>query len=116
MRTRPTKPRLLNEGGVTRTSLKNAKRLEKRLGLPVRIELHRHPNGPEWYVVTAMYEHGDEHDFTGFSWGYNGEGPTGLLEFLKRSGVDIEIKDIILLRESKEGLVWSWPQPRKVGS
>lgn len=102
------KPRLLIEGGITQTSLKNDRRLTKRLGSPIRIELH-HSNGGEWYRVVAMYESGDRHEFTGFAWGYGGEGPRGLLEFCQRHNIPLTAQEIGRLDNTGEGLVWTWP-------
>lgn len=85
------------EGGVTQRSLENAKRLIKRRGIPKYIKLHF--NDDDWYVVRAVWPDNSIHDFTGFSWGYRGEGPHGLAEFFKMIGVPHSIDDIA-----------SWPE------
>ena len=108
-----SKPQLLNEGGVTRISLQNERRLGKRLGRPVRVELHYNPDGVEWYQVKAMYDSGDSHVFTGFSWGYSGEGPRGLLEFCQRNDIPLAMKDIVELDNSTKGRAWVWPVPNE---
>ena len=109
------KPRLLKEGGITETSLKNGKRLAKRLGTPVRVELHYSGTG-EWYRVVAMYESGDLHEFTGFAWGYGGEGPRGLATWCKENGVPLDIRAIAALDNTTDGLTWTWPERAETGS
>lgn len=104
------KPQLLKEGGVTQTSLKNERRLSKRLGRPVRVELHYDPDGAEWYCVKAFYDSGDAHVFTGFAWGYNGEGPRGLLEFCQRNNVPLTAEEITQLDNRTKGMPWAWPE------
>lgn len=103
------KPRLLNEGGITQTSLKNNRRLTKRLGSPVRVELHYDPNGAEWYRAVAMYSNGDKHTFTGFAWGYSGEGPRGLLEFCQYHDIPLTSQEIHGLDNRMKAMTWVWP-------
>ena len=103
------KPRLLIEGGITQTSLKNDRRLTKRLGSPIRLELHYSKTG-EWYRAVAMYESGDRHEFTGFAWGYPGEGPRGLLELCQRHNIPLTAATLIVLNNTAEGLTWAWPK------
>lgn len=103
------KPRLLNEGGITQTSLKNGKRLAKRLGPPVRVEAHFNPNGSEWYRVIAFYESGDSHTFTGFAWGYGGEGPRGFAEWCEANEIPLTLKEISSMDNQNQCCAWSWP-------
>lgn len=102
---------LRDECGVTRYSLENARRLNKALGRPVRVECHYDPNGAEWYRVKAFYDSGDTHVFTGLSWGYNGEGPRGLLEFCQYNDIPLAIKDIVELDNNTKCCAWVWPTP-----
>ena len=105
-----SKPQLLKEGGVTQISLKNERRLSKRLGRPVRVELHYDPDSADFYQVKAMYDSGDSHVFTGFAWGYSGEGPRGLLEFCQRNEIPLEMMGILQLNKLyKKGCEWAWP-------
>lgn len=118
--TRPRKPQLRKEKGITRVSLENNRRLTKRLGRPVRVECHYDPDGVDWYTVKAFYDTGHTHEFTGFAWGYTGEGPHGLLEFCQYNGIDLEIGDIAKFDSRTEGIAWVWPEDssmpsRKVG-
>lgn len=106
-----SKPQLLDECGVTRVSLTNEGRLSKALGRPVRVELLYNPTIVEWYRVRAMYDSGDSHVFTGFSWGYNGEGPRGLLKFCQRNDLPLTMEEIAQLNNSTKGRVWVWPTP-----
>lgn len=77
------------EVGVTRFSLENAKELVAKYGRPFRVELKWVGEGPDWgYYTTAMWKDGKKHTFTGFAWGYGGEGPRGLKEFFKMIGVE----------------------------
>lgn len=103
------KPRLLIEGGITQTSLKNDRRLTKRLGAPCRLELHYSKTG-EWYRAVAFYQNGDQHVFTGFAWGYSGEGPRGLLEFCQHHEIPLDADEIDELSNNIEGMTWAWPK------
>jgi hypothetical protein len=80
---------LPQECGVTSISLENAYWLLTNLSVPTHIVLVEEPN--EWYVdATWIGEKFDEktltHRFSGFSWGYGGEGPHGLKVFLDACG------------------------------
>lgn len=78
---------LVKEGGTTRVSLVNLDILGV-FGIPVEIRVHW--STQEWFKVRVAWEdrNGEEvsHVFTGFSWGYFGEGPRGLEEALKAWG------------------------------
>ncbi len=72
------------EGGVTDISLENARLLLEAHGLPEAIELYQHPlyeEGAE-HLVEARWTDGTTHVFSGFAWGYTGDGPYGLETFL----------------------------------
>jgi hypothetical protein len=71
------------EGGITQISLQNADLLLREAGNPTYIELKK--IGDE-YLVLAKWP-GLIHMFTGFSWGYGGEGPSGLNTFLRACDV-----------------------------
>ncbi len=75
-----TSPRSLPEGGVTQISLHNARTLLHRHGQPRFVELYQ--DAAE-HMVEARWEKGITHHFSGFSWGYRGEGPSGLAEFFR---------------------------------
>jgi hypothetical protein len=47
---------------------------------------------PNEYFVDVSWEGGQAHRFSGFSWGYGGEGPQGLMTFLRALSLD-EIAD-----------------------
>jgi hypothetical protein len=69
------------ECGTTAISLENADLLIRQYGVPEFIELvmgYRQDN----YGVLAVWDC-TMHIFTGFSWGYGGEGPRGLQEFFQ---------------------------------
>ena len=103
------KPQLRTEGGITRFSLENNRRLTKRLGRPVRVECHYDPNVAEWYIVKAFYDSGLTHEFTGFSWGYTGEGCRGLLEFCQYNEIPLTMEEISSLNNNTKSLAWVWP-------
>ena len=69
------------EVGVTWKSLHNAELLIKRYGIPSRLDFSF--SDDEWFRVTATWANGKSHTFTGFAWGYRGEGPHGLLAFFQ---------------------------------
>ena len=103
------KPALSQEGGITEIALQNAETLRQALGAPVRVELHMDPNGVEWYRTRAFYDTGDHHTFTGFGWGYTGEGPRGLASFCQQNDIPLTINEIEDLDNKSKALVWSWP-------
>ena len=74
---------LQKECGVTGVSTANSVALLQHIGLPVSITLSF--DDVKWYQVVAVFASGYTHTFNGFSWGYDGEGCRGLLDFLKRS-------------------------------
>lgn len=86
--------KLEEECGVTDISLHNASFLINKYGMPSKIELMR--EGHEQLVKATFKEYGD-YIFTGFSWGYGGEGPHGLMKFLRECKFDVHIADIIAL-------------------
>lgn len=79
---------LQDECGVTRVSLENAYQLLHLHGVPYSIDLIRELN--EWNVVVKwmVAPSAVSHKFTGFSWGYRGEGPNGLLTFMESLGLE----------------------------
>lgn len=85
--------RLEKECGVTRISIRNAAKLRQERGVPDEIRLFEDMR--EDYVVQAIWyqqENGlfdSDHTFTGFSWGYAGEGPRGLRDFFEMCGVPV---------------------------
>ena len=85
------KPQLRREGGVTQLG----RRLRKRLGCPIRLELQMElqmePDGAlPWYRARVMYDSGDSHTFTGFSWGPSPE-------FCQNNDIPLTIHDIVKL-------------------
>lgn len=97
--------KIQEECGVTDISESNADFLIGKYGIPDRIRLHNHPeNG---YTVTVTWPHQGladtlVWDFTGFSWGYGGTGPHGLVRFLNRCGIDISIQEVASMDQEKE--------------
>ena len=76
--------KLTEECCVTVHSIENAKILVKAYGIPSVITITGDPSEAdhvvhcEWGRLFSKVAH----DFTGFSWGYGGEGPRGLYVFL----------------------------------
>ena len=96
----------VEEGGITENSLHNAEVLIKSLGIPNRVIL-TYVEDPWDYICTAVYGN-KSFMFSGFSWGYLGEGPRGLAKFL--ASIDSSrdesewIKTIVNLSKEQEGL------------
>lgn len=97
------------EGGITRIALANGRKLKEALGTPVRMELHYDAEGMEWYQTKVFYMTGETHVFTGFGWGYTGEGPHGLAEFCADNGIPLTLERIAMLNNQTTEMVWSWP-------
>lgn len=98
-------PVLDEECGVTDISLLNAKHLHDLYGLPTSIYCYYgkafdNSHDKEW-LVDATYSNGRVHRFTGFSWGYYGEGVRGLETFLDCYGGD-HIRDLNVLAKWKK--------------
>ena len=72
------------ECGVTEISLANAKELFDSYGHPVKVTCVYDPD--EWWQVHVewdSYDYEHKHVFSGFAWGYSGEGVRGLQRFLE---------------------------------
>ena len=100
---------LAEECGVTVNSLENAKIFVKAYGIPEKITLTGDPSEAD-YVVNCEWGRLFSlitFDFTGFSWGYGGEGPRGLYTFLHDicKATEVKMETIINLelkpRESR---------------
>lgn len=80
---------LKEEGGVTQISLHNARELINERGIPDAVELYWRERIGHCVQAIWLDEEGDatSHVFSGFSWGYAGEGPHGLLEFFEMIGM-----------------------------
>lgn len=97
---------------MTRISLENAKFLAETRGRPVSVELRRDAGAAGFldaYRVVARYVDGSSHEFTGFGWGYGGEGPNGLADFLRDSNVPLRREEVFALDGDARGRVWAWP-------
>ena len=80
------------EGGVTRLSLENARMIQDAGYRFVRGIMQYDNVGGDWWV-TAFFERNEEmasHKFGGFSFGYGGEGPRGLIEFSRMFGIGLD--------------------------
>ena len=101
---------LVPERGDTRTSLRNADYLLRTYGKPVSIELICGEDCN--YGVLAIWK-GTMHLFTGFSWGYTGEGPSGLDEFLHASGVwrYVIAKNIVIPKNDRRVVLGQTVEP-----
>lgn len=91
------------EGGVTSVSTRNLAQAIKILGAPTSIELV-----PEGVVV--VMEHG-AYLATGFTWGYRGEGPSGLAKMLMihtdlAKDLDEMLKMVSSWPKDKRGVIW----------
>lgn len=81
---------LEEEGGITQISLNNAWYSLERFGYPTTLELVEEKE--EWFVYATWKNDKNtievRHKFSGFSWGYGGEGPHGLMIFLEALGLN----------------------------
>jgi hypothetical protein len=100
---------LVVENGSTADSIRNADYLIRTYGYPLRIDLI---GGMDCnYGVLAIWKN-TMHLFTGFSWGYSGEGPSGLNEFFRASGVWSGVNAInINLKENEHRTVFEPASP-----
>lgn len=104
------------EGGVTQISLENAKALVRERGLPQIVQLvNAGKDASEHEVVATWVGNEDtspdiEFTFTGFAWGYGGEGPRGLAEFFRMTGLDCRVPTQVISRlpQNQEGMVLSF--------
>jgi hypothetical protein len=101
--------RLKPEGGVTQISLENALQLIEEKGPPDLVQLINEGKNTSEHAVVATW--GDfSHTFTGFSWGYGGEGPNGLAKFFRMVGLQHRIPTCVIgkLPQNKPGLLLSF--------
>ena len=77
----PRNSKLKKECCATSVSLHNAAILVARYGIPKMFSLEYTPSGE--YNVYVIWPDAMVHTFTGFSWGYGGEGCRGLWEFVQ---------------------------------
>lgn len=75
-----TRLKLEEEGGITQISLRNTEKLIQFFG-PIRFVQHSTYDDD---LTTVFFENGFEYELTGFSCGYGGEGPNGLVQFLSK--------------------------------
>jgi len=92
------------ECGVTQVSLSNGRALLAEHGFPCWVRLH---DDSECTTVVG-YPDGHQHVFTGFGWGYGGEGPHGLAEWATENRVPLSFDEVVRL--SGTGDVWKWPR------
>lgn len=81
------------EDGSTKRSIENVKKILIERGVPDEIRMWY--GTKNWFQVQAIWKKpAYQHLFHGFSWGYTGEGPHGLLFLLKAVGADVTIENI----------------------
>jgi len=76
--------------GVTRMSLDAVREGHPRpaLGSVDRVYLYYQAE-PDWHFYTILVNSFGAYVYTGFAWGYGGEGPRGLEEVLKRFAFEV---------------------------
>jgi hypothetical protein len=84
---------LEEEGGITEISLNNARALIAEFGKPERVEVFVDGQNEEMVEANWRWDNID-HLFSGFSWGYGGEGPNGLVTFFKMIGYECSIREV----------------------
>ena len=82
----------------TKECLEDAKFLVAKLGAPESISILSSGNA-DWYTTCTWFGHSVQHVFRGFSWGYGGEGPHGLQEFLRMCGIFTDMETISKIRD-----------------
>lgn len=105
------------ECGVTEISLNNVNILIDSKGIPDVVKLHYVDDPWDYLCILQWEKESFEFVVTGFSWGYLGEGPTGLAKFLsqisnqnfslclrKISGLDQYLNNYILFSK-KESII-----------
>lgn len=95
-------PQLKPEGGVTRHSLHNGQILKAAHGAVKSVHCLYNPSDV-WYRVEVIYQDGFQFTFSGFSWGYDGEGPRGLAEWAADNGVPLDVAAIRRLDNNTRG-------------
>lgn len=88
--------RFKSEGGVTRFSLENARMILEAGYLFERGIMQYDNVKGEWQVI-VFFKRDDEmgsFGFRGFSFGYSGEGPRGLVEFSRMFGIGLNANKI----------------------
>ena len=101
------KRKIRSEGGVTRFSLDNGAILLRNHGAPVWVRATYSDVG-EWYVVEVGYSDGAAHKFTGFSWGYSGEGCRGFSSWCEDNGVPLTDAAVMRMDNTKPGVKFDW--------
>ena len=100
-------PGIRPEVGITSVSVENAKTLTSEVGKPALIVLSK--DGKE-YITTAYWGELSvkkpiykrySFRFTGFSFGYAGEGPNALLNYLKALGVKVDISKLARIQDKE---------------
>lgn len=101
-------PALQPEYGATSASLSNARLLLRRDGPVMAVRLYYRGSPPDYEALVLFGARC--HQFTGFAWGYGGEGPRGLLRFCHLAKVPLDGIEIGSLpnREAQLDPVWSW--------
>lgn len=94
-----------SEHGVTRMSLEFARKMVRKTGRIVRVELLVAKMTDEnWVRFESVY--GDAIECSGFCWGYCGEGPRGLETILKEFGFKgVDMKWIAGLDRSRQYVI-----------
>ena len=91
--------------GSTMNSLANAKAIQEA-GYKFVKGVYTYEGNMGDYFLAAFFERDDEtavHTFRGFSFGYGGEGPHGMMEFGRIFGLGLK-EDKVMSREYKESL------------
>ena len=101
-------PGLQCEVGVTDVSLANSRYLTKMIGKPSLVVLKKTSKG-EWFVTSYWGEKKFNWVFNGFAFGYNGEGPKGLLTYLTELGIKVTMQRIVCIQDKDCPVVFETP-------
>jgi len=103
-------PVLEPECGVTSISLINAHTLLVWHGEPVSIDFKANTKLGDWTVT--MHWKDCKWVFTGFAWGYGGEGPAGLQRLMNLIGMDLDVHKLLIDKFGKTDCEWINPNPQ----
>jgi hypothetical protein len=85
------------EGGITRHSIDNAQMI-RNAGFQFVQGICRYDKRKGDYYLDATFQRAGQRvafTFSGFSWGYGGEGPHGLLEFGRIFGIHLDPRKVM---------------------
>ena len=96
------------EAGTTDHSTANGRWLSLQHGKVMSVRLEYNATAEEWYKAHVAYADGFTFTFTGFAWGYSGEGSRGLGAWANENDVPLNFAQIMTLDNAVDGTTWEW--------